>query len=355
MHIAEQCIYWDVEKDGIAVFRNVASPLSAQRLEDDAKCSFKLDDCIRSPDLVWGLLASRGRSLWQKLLEPLGSALLEPSQHFNLELRFVIERDSVHRLFGLPLEVMNNEGWESFICRRAELARRVSRNNSQGCCAAAIKEKPLMLFVDAGDVVGNLDVLVDGRRTKEQFRNLKGEVAHELSELKRKLGDKCEIEPVQRVAGSSLRELLSKRLNDPAAQAPDVVHFSGHARTIHAQNGRREQTLLVLPSSDVLVADGLSVEILSSWLPAATRLVTLSACEGISAHTTEALHATRGVSVLGFRWEVDAKSATQFMARFYEGHLVKGTSLARSYKDACFENSNVTDFTWAAAMLLHHD
>ena len=135
-----------------------------------------------------------------------------------------------------------------------------------------------MLFVHAGDAVGQLEVVTEGRRTKEQFRNLKSEIDKELVELKKRLEGKCEIEPLLPGADSSLRDLVRKRLQDPVLQAPDVVHFSGHARTISQPQGRGERTFLVLPSSSRRLADGLSVEVYS-WQPPATRLVTLSACQ----------------------------------------------------------------------------
>jgi hypothetical protein len=70
VHIADECIYWDVEKDGVPVFKKVTSPSATVRdLEDDTNCAFKLKQCTSLPDLSEPA-SSRGNSLWRKLPEP---------------------------------------------------------------------------------------------------------------------------------------------------------------------------------------------------------------------------------------------------------------------------------------------
>ena len=70
--------------------------------------------------------------------------------------------------------------------------------------------------------------------------------------------------------------------------------------------------------------------------------------------TARFLHAARGIAVLGFRCEVQARAAAEFIINFYNERLKHRESVADAYKTACFMG-NVANSAWAAAVLLDHD
>jgi hypothetical protein len=192
----------------------------------------------------------------------------------------------------------------------------------------------------------------NGELASPLFRDLSSAVAIEKTALQDiETGGLCSLEVISG-PGVNLKEALHDRLSDVSKSRPVIVHFSGHAITTKIAG--TQLTQLVLPSARQGEVEGLSVEVLGSWLPDDVRLVVLSACQGISTQTAKQLHSEKSVAVLGFRWEVQAGSAADFVVDFYKARLKERQPVADAYRTACFM-ADTTDSAWAAAVLLDHD
>jgi hypothetical protein len=263
----------------------------------------------------------------------------------SLDLRFEIDPDE-SRMFAMPVELLNREGkWEGFFCRTTAMARRLKLHMARE--HRKVPDRPLVLFVDAAATKGITEVIGHGGEVvSREFRDLSGAVAAERQGLEM-LDKFCRLEVLEPAEGMSVIDALRARLS--RGPPPEIIHFTGHA--ISPTFG---STLLIFPSSQMGQVDTLSIEVFASWLPEGVQLVVLSACQGISLDTARFLHAAKGIAVLGFRCEVQARAAADFIVNFYRERLGVRQSVTDAYKTACFMG-NVVDSAWAAAVLLDHD
>jgi hypothetical protein len=341
----------DIDIGDAALFRDL--PLDVEELyrrdwrteTQQVQGLFDADNRITS----WTFLAMTGKTLFTAIFDKLGAALVDARNNgTTLNLRFEIDRDEVDQLFSMPVELLNHEAkWEGFFCRTTAMARRVTPRSAHE--RREPSERPVLLFVDASATRGAMDVVNQkGEVESRFFRDLSGAVAAEQEELER-LQDFCRLEVLKPEDKTSLKDALRKRLADTTKPPPDIIHFTGHA--ISPEYGSTE---LILPSSRMGAVDRLSVEVFASWLPAQVQLVVLSACQGVSADTARRLHAAKDIAVLGFRWEVQASAAAEFVTNFYKARLELRESVANAYKAACFLG-NAANSAWAAAVLHDHD
>lgn len=312
--------------------------------EDDLQHLFDMENRTTA----WTSLAEKGYFLFSAIFEEFGGALVDARDHGTaIDLRFEIDPDE-SSLFAMPIELLNREGtWQGFFCRITAMARRVKPRKAREHRNAA--DRPVLLFVDASATRGAMQVIgLSGELESRSFRDLSSAVAAEQDELER-LTNFCSLEVLKPAGETSLRDALRDRLFDTSKPPPEIIHFTGHA--ISPTVGSTE---LIFPSSRLGEVERLSVEVLATWLPKEVQLVVLSACQGISVDTARFLHAAKGIAVLGFRCEVQAKAAAEFMINFYKERLKQRESVADAYKNACFMG-NVANSAWAAAVLLDHD
>jgi hypothetical protein len=308
---------------------------------------------LENRNTAWDALAAKGNVLFNAIFADFGEALVNARDlGAALAVRFEIDPDELDRFFPMPIELLNRASlWDGFFCRIAALARRVKPQieNQHGSASGP----PLVLFVDASATRGTMKVIgQNGELASPLFRDLSSAVAIEKTALQDiETGGLCSLEVISG-PGVNLKEALHDRLSDVSKSRPVIVHFSGHAITTKIAG--TQLTQLVLPSARQGEVEGLSVEVLGSWLPDDVRLVVLSACQGISTQTAKQLHSEKSVAVLGFRWEVQAGSAADFVVDFYKARLKERQPVADAYRTACFM-ADTTDSAWAAAVLLDHD
>jgi CHAT domain len=340
----------DIDLDGAALFRGLRLNTGALFCRD-----WRADNLQSVLDMVdrtacWTSLADKGNALFRDTLDDLGDALLEASDNgAALDLRFEIDPDDMERLFPLPIELLNRDAtWQKFFCRVAPMARRVSRRAARA--GAAPGDRPHVLYVDAAATRGSMKVIgTEGLLVNRLFGDLSGAVSAEKRALE-DLKNFCQLEQLTPTGHETgLKDALHDRLCDGSQPSPDIVHFTGHAITPVFGS-----TELLLPSLRQGEVDRLSIGVFASWLPASVRLVVLSACQGVSVDTARLLHAAKGIAVLGFRWEVQADAAAEFVENFYRAYLRERQPMAAAYRTACFMG-NVAQFAWAAAVLLDHD
>jgi hypothetical protein len=337
IHIGDASLFQNLRLNVKAVYRR-------NWREDDLQYLFDMENRATA----WTSLADKGNALFNAILDEFGGALVDArDQGTALDLRFEIDPDE-SSLFAMPIELLNREGkWEGFFCRITAMARRVKPRKVHEHRNAA--DRPVLLFVDASATRGTMQVIgLNGEPESRSFRDLSGAVAAEQDELEG-LAKFCRLEVLKPEEGTSLKDALRDRLSDTSKPPPEIIHFTGHA--ISPRVGSTE---LVFPSSRLGEVERLSVEVFATWLPEQVQLVVLSACQGISVDTARFLHAARGIAVLGFRCEVQARAAAEFMVNFYKERLKQRESIADAYKTACFMG-NVANSAWAAAVLLDHD
>jgi hypothetical protein len=341
----------DIDVGDAALFRDL--PLDVEDLyrrdwrteTQQVQGLFDADNRITS----WTFLAMTGKTLFTAIFDKLGAALVHARNNgTTLDLRFEIDRDEVDQLFSMPVELLNIEAnWEGFFCRTTAMARRVTSRSAHE--RREPSEQPVLLFVDASATRGAMDVVnKEGEVESRSFRDLSGAVAAEQKELEG-LAAYCRLEVLKPREGTSLQDALQDRLSDTSKPPPEIIHFTGHA--ISPEFGSTE---LILPSARLGAVDRLPVEVFAGWLPAQVQLVVLSACQGVSADTARRLHAAKDIAVLGFRWEVQAGAAAEFVINFYKARLKQRESIANAYKTACLKG-NTANSAWAAAVLHDHD
>lgn len=308
---------------------------------DNLQPLFKLADRTAS----WQSVADNGNKLFRSMLNDLGDAFIEAVGNGTaLSLRFEIAKDDLRTQFSLPLELLNRGArWQDFFCRLTPMARRVRVQKRQRDPA---QRPPLLLRVDTAAARGSLPVVeADGKVVTKSFVDLSFSVSTERTML-HDLDTNGSIR-LESLDSENMIDALSARLN--AKERPEIIHFTGHAMT-----NRAGSTDLIFPSAQSGNVARLSIDVFAKWLPDTVRLVVLSACQGISSHTALALHAAKGVAVLGFRYEVEPVAAAAFLQAFYRAHLHRGLSLSASYQEACLMG-NDAQYAWATAVLLDHD
>jgi len=219
------------------------------------------------------------------------------------------------------------------------------------------RTKPINCLIIESDVGGEVQIPGNGAPEKlaelgyidEECNRLQGQ----LIELKKQA--KSEIAEIKRInlASVPLNQSFKRHLEDTLREREwHLVHYVGHSLYVPPKDRPAGRGLLFLPAPGGRI-ELLNAGLFANWL-GYTQLLFLSGCQTSEENFVFEMATNYVPAVLGYRWRVDDRLATDFAVRFYEG-LFRSRSIEQAFLDARKSvriAHGVKEQIWAAPMLV---
>lgn len=283
-----------------------------------------------------------------------------------MDLRFdfnVADQQSA-AFFSLPFELSCNTDFEAsnrrYLCLRIPMARRLRLEGASPASdwnqAATRPAGPLRLLFIGANFSGTIAFQPEdgGADLPNVTLGPLGTIADELKNLRSLAEDQAgRLEVVEAPAHTGY-ELMDYLEREVSRGGYDILHFSGHSTSIGGS------TMLVLPGDEEGQGLQLSIRLVGSWMKKGNcKLLVLSSCKGGSVRTALEVMRAGAMGVLAFRWQVEEKSCSRFMKRFYAAYFDPANTqgFAEAYRQACagaHDEARGTP-TWASALAVVRD
>ncbi len=266
--------------------------------------------------------------------------------------------------FSLPFEMSCNANFEAndrrYLCLRVPMARRLRLEGMSPAgdwSPARLRPAgPLRLLFIGANFSGTISFQPEDGSADLPSVTLPslGSIADELTNLQslaKAQAGRLVIKEAPALTGYALQDYLEEEVSRGGY---DILHFSGHSTSI------RDSTMLVLPGEEEGKGLQLSIRLVGSWMKKGNcKLLVLSSCKGGSVRTALEVMRAGAMGVLAFRWQVEEKSCSRFMKRFYAAYFdpTNTQGFAEAYRQACagaHDEARGTP-TWASALAVVRD